>query len=686
MTVRVGESVGRYQILELIGQGGMAAVYKAFDLRLKREVALKVILPNRLQSTKSLKRFEREARALASLAHPHIVRILDYGEHVESPYLVMEFVSGGTLREKLGEPMPWREAIGILTPIAEALEYAHGKSIIHRDVKPSNILLSDHGKPMLSDFGVAKALELEDTWDLTGTGVGVGTPNYMAPEQGLGKKADHRADVYAIGIVLFELLTGQKPYQAETPLATLLAHLNDPIPRPSKITPGVPRAIEQVTLRALAKQPSDRFQTMNEFSEALKEAVARPEGRLAQQIPVRRTLRIAVAAAGVGVLLPVALFLSGTWRPGTTNEPTGEAGAAIVVTATERREAEATADDALATQTEEERPTGSLEATATTINPTPVSLDVFELAPITAERVGDLALLAEFPGHSSPTDMVWTGGGGVLAVAEGRRVSFNFIGSPELDSGFDAPGFVTDLDAASNTNLLAARLSNGKIALWDLEGNNPMRTIDAENGEDVELLAVSPDGSVVATATDRLISLWDMESGARIRTDLRAVSTASIVVSPDGTHLAYGGIYTHSIWEIRDGYLLYDQGVRGFRNGTISILAIAPPHGNLAIGFDDGTVILKNILANGLTMGVLEHPQAVVALSYSPEGDLLAVGTAEGRVTIWRPASGTEPSAELRVLEAGFEISQRGVAFSPNGKLLAVKAGGNAIQLWGIPG
>ncbi|MEW5941247.1 MAG: serine/threonine-protein kinase, partial [Chloroflexota bacterium] len=186
MPTLTGQSLGRYHILEQLGEGGMATVYKAYDTRLEADVAVKVIRTENLAPTlveAALKRFEREAKALARLTHPNIVKVTDYGEHEGKPFLVMEYLPGGTLKARLGQPIPWQEAARILLPIARALDFAHRQNMIHRDVKPSNILVTSDGEPMLTDFGVAKILDLQGALTLTGTGMGIGTPEYMAPEQ-----------------------------------------------------------------------------------------------------------------------------------------------------------------------------------------------------------------------------------------------------------------------------------------------------------------------------------------------------------------------------------------------------------------------------------------------------------------------------------------------------------------------
>ncbi|MBN2386390.1 MAG: serine/threonine-protein kinase [Anaerolineales bacterium] len=274
MTDLTGQSLGRYHILEQLGEGGMALVYKAYDTRLEREVAVKVIRTERLTietMAHTLKRFEREAKALARLTHPNIVPVSDYGEFEGQPYLVMPYLPGGTLKARLGRPIPWQEAVRLILPVVRALEYAHSQGVIHRDVKPSNILMTASNAPLLTDFGIAKILsDTEATVDLTGTGVGIGTPEYMAPEQGLGGEIDARADVYSLGIVFYELVTGRRPFSADTPLAVIVKHINDPLPPPTTYVPGLPGKVEDVLRRALAKNAAERYQTMDEFARAME--------------------------------------------------------------------------------------------------------------------------------------------------------------------------------------------------------------------------------------------------------------------------------------------------------------------------------------------------------------------------------------------------------------------------------
>ena len=271
MASLVGKSLGHYHITKQLGEGGMATVYKAFDTHLERDVAIKVIrtdqfAPSVLQNI--LKRFEREAKLLGKLSHPNIVNVIDFGEHDSVPYLVMVYLPGGTLKQLLVKPLAANEAAQILLPIAKALDYAHRQGVTHRDVKPSNILITSDGEPMLTDFGIAKLLESDNTQTLTGTGVGVGTPEYMSPEQWVGK-ASAASDQYSLGVIFYEMITGHKPYAADTPAAILLKQANDPLPSPSLFVNDLSDETERILFKSMAKKPEDRYVTMGELSEAL---------------------------------------------------------------------------------------------------------------------------------------------------------------------------------------------------------------------------------------------------------------------------------------------------------------------------------------------------------------------------------------------------------------------------------
>lgn len=286
-----GHEIGRYHIIQKLGEGGMAVVYKAYDTRLERDVAIKFIRTEQIPPAmleKMLKRFEREAKSLARMKHIHIINVFDYGEHEGEPYLVMDYIPGGTLKQRIGPSMSYQKAVQIVLPIASALEYAHKQGIVHRDVKPANILLTSGDEPLLSDFGIARILETENASTLTGTGVGIGTPEYMAPEQWVGKSGTS-VDIYALGVVFYELITGRVPYQADTPVAILIMQTNDPLPRPISLIPNLPEAVESVIFKALAKKPEDRYPDMAAFITALKNLLSLSQKAAEQTIPLDRS-------------------------------------------------------------------------------------------------------------------------------------------------------------------------------------------------------------------------------------------------------------------------------------------------------------------------------------------------------------------------------------------------------------
>src|SRR6266480_2638700 len=271
----VGKELGQFRIVERIGAGGMASVFKAYQTTLDRYVAIKVLPAYHARDPIFVKRFTQEARSVAKLAHPNIVQIHDFGEQENIIYIVMEYVDGGTLKDRLKRALPVAEVADFIIQAAEGLECAHRNGIVHRDVKPANMLVRKDGHLLLSDFGIAKILE--GTTNLTRVGTGIGTPQYMSPEQGTGQAVDRRSDIYSLGIVLFHCLTGRVPFTAENPLTITVKHLNEPLPLEMLRMAGTPAPIEQVVARMAAKAPQDRYQTTDELIAALTSALAASE-------------------------------------------------------------------------------------------------------------------------------------------------------------------------------------------------------------------------------------------------------------------------------------------------------------------------------------------------------------------------------------------------------------------------
>lgn len=265
-----GRTLGKYELRERLGRGGMAEVYKAYHATLDRFVALKILHPFLGEDPEFKDRFEREARNVARLRHPNIVQVYDFefDPRRELFYMVMEYIDGPTLRTRLmqmgfrGEVFPTSEAVRVTTAVGQALAYAHSRGMVHRDIKPANIMLDADERVVLTDFGIARIMHSPN---VTASGAMVGTPAYMAPEQGLGQSGDHRSDVYSLGIVLYQMVTGTVPFDAETPVAIVLKHVNEPLPAPSIYAPDISPVLEHILYKALAKVPEDRYQSVQEF-------------------------------------------------------------------------------------------------------------------------------------------------------------------------------------------------------------------------------------------------------------------------------------------------------------------------------------------------------------------------------------------------------------------------------------
>ncbi len=302
----VGFTLGRYRCVEFIGLGGMAEVYRAVDTELDRVVAIKVLHPFLVSEDRFPERFHREARTLAALQHPNIVRVFDSGLQDFNSYVVMEYVSGLTLKDRLRElnmrsqRMPISELRRIFDALFAALSYAHRANVVHRDLKLTNVILADDGRVVLTDFGLAKIV---GSAIHTASMAMIGTPAYMAPEQAQAGTVDPRSDIYSLGVILFELLTGRLPFEADTPFAMIAKHTQESLPRVSSLRRDLPHSLDRVLLKATAKDPDERFQSVEQFAGALNAAF---EGR---RIPFVSTRPRLARAARNWLALAVAIIV-----------------------------------------------------------------------------------------------------------------------------------------------------------------------------------------------------------------------------------------------------------------------------------------------------------------------------------------------------------------------------------------
>ena len=684
-----GITIDRYKIIRELGRGGMAVVYRATDSMLDRNVAVKMILAentSREKSEKLLKRFNREAKTLASLSHPNIVKVLDYGEYDGTPYLVMEFISGGALKSRMGKPIPYAQAAALLLPLARALQHAHQQKIIHRDIKPENILINDADQPMLSDFGILKLVDVEESHGLTGTGKIVGTPAYMSPEQIRGREVDGRTDMYSLGIVFFEMITGRKPYNANTPIELSMQHLHDPIPKAKQFIRDLPAEVDQVIARAIAKNPEDRYPNMAAFAQALEKLSgttarattaerramkaaeekrqAEKERRQAEkaQQPEKKPARSMARVYGIAIaaILIVMAIVAGLFRQ-TTAAARGTPTAHPATPASTRTETPPTPSP---TEPSTEAPTEPATAA-------PTAIPAGVLQPQNISQVVEVNRKL----RTSVFEMDWLDGENGLVDAGTNAVFFIDPQSMEaikvaLDGG------VPISMSVSNDRLYV--LVGGSIKVIDILGRKPLKTITPITGGAMSI-AASPDGKLLALGiSNSKTQLINAEDGSVVRNLKSNYGGWAVAFSPDSKYIVSGTSQGLLKWETATGIW---QPISGGQENIIKNLAISHD-GKIIAGGGDGFIFFWNLETGELLRQVDNGKFGIVnSLDFSPDDSLLVTGTDDGIGRVWDVSS----ASLLREL-TGHSGQVVGVCFSPDGKNIASGAKNEgSIRIWGLP-
>ncbi len=435
--------IGRYQIKEELGRGGMATVYLAHDPRFNRDVAIKLLPHELLHHPTFRTRFEREAKIVAALDIPAIVPVYDYGEEDGQPYLVMRHMAGGTLADRLENGvLSLAETVKLVNALAPALDEAHAQNIIHRDLKPSNILFDHQGNPFVSDFGTALMTQIPEK--LTETGGSVGTPAYMSPEQIRGERTlDGRSDVYALGIVAFEALSGKHPYQTDTPIGVAVKHIIDPIPRILDTQPNLPAGCQTALTRAMAKNREDRFPTATAFARALDEATAvSPPAHHTK--PTKQRAKPAwqpLAWGFLGVLLIAAFIISSSIKQTADDGVTSSAAAASAEAVAETATAVPTATTPPATMqptrimpTPTSIPTGEAVSVANETAVTITETIVIE-TPIAANAPQSASIFANPDPNSSELDIIQTNEA-INIIGRSENGHWLYVSSEDTVTGF----------------------------------------------------------------------------------------------------------------------------------------------------------------------------------------------------------------------------------------------------------
>jgi len=683
-----GATIERYNIVRELGRGGMAVVYRAVDTMLDRNVAVKMILTedaSREKSQKLLKRFNREARTLASLSHPNIVKVLDYGEYESMPYIVMEFIAGGALKAKMGRPIPYAEAAAMLVPVARALQHAHQQKIIHRDVKPENILINDSNQPMLSDFGILKFVDVEESQGLTGTGKIVGTPAYMSPEQIRGREVDGRSDMYSLGIVFFEMVTGRKPYNANTPIELSMQHLHDPIPKAKQFVRDLPLEVDQIIARSIAKNPEDRFPNMAAFAQALEKLSGTTAGTTTAE---RRAMKAAeekqraekkkqeggqpkraFSTRSLYIIAPVILIfgiMGFVFRQDLVNLVASPTATSVPATSTVTPTLPPTAS-----------PTEAPQITDTTVpesENTPMPVATLSPKLLRVDKVSQIIQISRMDGISV-IRMDWIDDNNWLIDAGSGAVSFIDAGTAKVIQKVSLEGGIPLSMAIAGQHVYI--LLNDSIKVIDIGTFQVVKTIHPITGGAISI-AASPDGKLLALGiSDNKTQLINPEDGSVIRNLKSNYGGWAVAFSPDSQYIVSGTSQGILKWATSSGIW---QLTNGGQDKTVKSLAFSHDGKTLA-GGGSGFIYFWN-MENGELINQLEDDRFGVmnSLDFSPDDSMIVSGSADNIVRVWDANSATL----LKEL-TGHSSQVYGVCFSPNGENIASGANEGTIRIWGLP-
>ncbi len=693
-TLTTGEMIGRYRLEEELETSEIVAAFRAYDEKLERHVLLKFVKHSKEYSNEFTDYFLREARTLAQLSHASIAKVLDFGRDQSYLYLVMESVSGVPLSQQMGKPMDWRSAVDLISQVAQALAYAHENNVIHRDLKPGNILINAEGRPVLSDFSIARIIEDEETRDVTGTNVGLGTPAYMSPEQGKGMPVDYRADIYSLGVIFFELVAGRPPFQADNSMETLIQQVISPPPSPRSFVPDLPSSVEKIILTTLKKDPDERFQSMDELVQALTAVRKGQSFRKAS----RRRSDVKRAPVGWYIVLALALLGGASWggyRIWDHQQPTPMIVAAAptpTVTPTPTQAPSATPTTTAApTQTAiPPVPTLASFAARRQFQPFPVMEDqTFPMSSssINPQTVFDITEMMRIGAHPASAG-IWSQDDSSVLLGASNGVYFYDPETFQQQGFYPVGGWITSLALSQDETRIAAGDESGAVHVLDALTGEELFNLTGHTKR-VTGVAFSPDRKQLAsTSEDLTVRVWDLQTGTEQRSLRKhSLKINAVLFSNNGQWIISGSDDFHVIfWNPQTGEIIDDRSY----GKRVTTLALSSDDSVIAIGLSDSTAQLWSTEGKTQLRKLSDAKQVtqMTALGFSPNGSLLASGAEDGIVRVWNVTSGGI-IAEFKAVDVGSRSLQPGDAvsstrFSNDGTRLLTLTRSSLGKVWSL--
>ncbi len=673
------KKIGRYKIEEEVGKGGMAKVYKAYDPNVKRQVALKLMSTHLTDDDEFRARFRREAEAVAALEHVGIVPIYDFGEDDDQLYIVMRLMGGGTLKDRIHDgPISIEEAAKTLRRIAMALDKAHENGIIHRDLKPGNILYDEDGEGYIADFGVAHLAKSGE--ELTGTGALIGTPAYMSPEQvrGANDEVDGRSDIYSLGVILFEMLSGRTPYNADTPMGTALMHLLEPVPRVLEINPNLPPTVEEIIDKAMAKEKEDRYAKAKDMADALDEVIAgsyMPTQKMEDGEKVKEAVAVTQKSSGskkglvwgllgvVGLAAGFFLFQGGFIGGDADSDP--DAGVVSIIEEPSPTLKPTDFPPTLAPTIEQTLEPTAEPTAVPAINPVSMSLSnigqVSQVSILGRGTINDIAI--------SP-DEALVAVVGSLGVRLYDTDTLTLVAYFENSEGLNLNSVAWAPDT-ENPRLVTGG-QDGSVRIWDAETGQQLLNPPAHQ-EPVNSVDWSPDGTMIASGSaDNTVKIWNADTGSqRFTLEGHAEDVTNVSWSPNGESFVSSG-WSVLVWNIEGQFPLYES-LR--HSDQIESLAWSPDSQQLISASADNSMKLLIVQSADSSVAVEAQETTVYGVSWSPDGETI-VQSAGKNIQVRNSDMGIQNSVgEHKANTTHFEWLEDG------SRLISVSSDGELI-LW----